>query len=166
MSSIRIPVLIVGTGFGCRIQVPAFRAAGFDVVGLVGTDAQRTAERAYANSVRCAFTDLRRAIRETGAQVVAVATPPHTHSDIVIEALSHECHVLCEKPFASDVFEARCMLEAQRRAGKICLPGNEFRFLPQRAMQPASFSDGVANMKVLDAIRHSAVLKGGVIAIG
>jgi hypothetical protein len=30
--------LVVGTGFGCRIQVPALRAAGFDVVGLVGTD--------------------------------------------------------------------------------------------------------------------------------
>jgi hypothetical protein len=43
--------LVVGTGFGCRIQVPALRASGFEVVGLVGTDRERTAERAAANAV-------------------------------------------------------------------------------------------------------------------
>jgi hypothetical protein len=37
------PALVVGTAFGCRTQVPALRAAGFDVVGLVGTDVDRTA---------------------------------------------------------------------------------------------------------------------------
>ena len=39
-------VLVVGTGFGCRIQVPALCGAGFEVVGLVGTKSSRTAERA------------------------------------------------------------------------------------------------------------------------
>ena len=39
-------VAVVGTGFGSRIHVPALRAAGFDVVVLVGTDAERTARRA------------------------------------------------------------------------------------------------------------------------
>jgi predicted dehydrogenase len=38
-----IPALVVGTGFGCRVHVPALRAAGFEVVGLVGTNAERPA---------------------------------------------------------------------------------------------------------------------------
>ena len=33
--------IVVGTGFGCRIHVPALRAAGFEVAGLVGTDPDR-----------------------------------------------------------------------------------------------------------------------------
>ena len=138
-----IPVVIVGTGFGCRIQVPAFLGAGFDVRGLVGTDEKRTRERARANGVANAFTDLGRAVAETDAQVVAVSTPPHTHSGIVLEALSHGCHVLCEKPFARDASDARRMSDAARRAGKICLLGNEFRFVPQRATMARAIAEGM-----------------------
>ena len=47
-------VLVAGTGFGCRIQVPALRAAGFEVVGLVGSNPERTKERAAANGVAAA----------------------------------------------------------------------------------------------------------------
>jgi predicted dehydrogenase len=78
MSRDKISAVVVGTGFGCRVQIPALRAAGFDVAGLVGTDAARTRERAELNDVRDAFTDLEEAIFRTGAKAVAVATPPHT----------------------------------------------------------------------------------------
>jgi len=42
----RSATFFVGTGFGVRVHVPALRAAGFDVVALVGTDADRTERRA------------------------------------------------------------------------------------------------------------------------
>ena len=48
MAATPLRALVAGTGFGCRIQVPAFRGAGYDVVGLVGADPARTAERAAA----------------------------------------------------------------------------------------------------------------------
>ena len=48
-----LKAIVVGTGFGCRIQIPALRGAGFEVVGLVGSDPSRTAERAAANVCRC-----------------------------------------------------------------------------------------------------------------
>ena len=34
----RVGVAVVGTGFGCLTHVPALRAAGFDVLALVGRD--------------------------------------------------------------------------------------------------------------------------------
>ena len=43
--------VVVGTGFGSRVHVPALRAAGFDVLALVGTDPERTARRAQ-NAMR------------------------------------------------------------------------------------------------------------------
>ena len=39
-------VVVIGTGFGCVTHVRALRAAGFDVVGLVGRDPDKTAARA------------------------------------------------------------------------------------------------------------------------
>ena len=142
MNSAALRVLIVGSGFGCRIQVPALRAAGFDVVGLVGTDAKRTAERAVANGVGQAFTDLDAAIKQTSAVAVAVATPPHTHAPLVLKAISRGCHVLCEKPFAMDAAEARTMLEAAERARVVHVLGNEFRWAPERAMVKRLIAEG------------------------
>lgn len=135
--------LVVGTGFGCRIQVPALRGAGFEVVGLVGSDPGRTAERASTNGVPASFTDLGQAIAETGAQVVAISTPPHTHAPLSIQALEAGCHVLCEKPFARDTAEARAMLAAAEKASKVHTIGNEFRFTPQRATVARAITDGL-----------------------
>jgi predicted dehydrogenase len=134
--------LVVGTGFGCRIQVPALRGAGFEVAALVGADPARTAERAAANGVPAAFTDLETAIRATGADAVAISTPPHTHADLAIAALELGCHVICEKPFARNGDEARAMLEVARKAGKVHALGNEFRFVPARAAVGRALAEG------------------------
>lgn len=137
------PALVVGTGFGCRIHVPALRAAGFEVVGLVGRDVDRTRRRAESNGVPQVFTDLDEAIARTGAKVVTVATPPHTHGSLSMTAISRGCHVLCEKPFARDTNEARAMLEAAQRAGVVHLIGHEFRWTPDRAIFARAIAEGL-----------------------
>jgi predicted dehydrogenase len=135
--------LVVGTGFGCRIQIPALLGAGFDVVGLVGQDAARTAERARANGVAASFTDLALAIDATGAQVVAISSPPHAHAALATAAFERGCHVLCEKPFAANMAEAQAMLAAAEASGKVHMMGHEFRFEPLRATVARAISEGM-----------------------
>ena len=52
-------VAVVGTGFGARVHVPALRAAGFEVVALVGTDEDRTRRRADRVGVEGAATNVK-----------------------------------------------------------------------------------------------------------
>lgn len=143
MTTAVLPAVVVGTGFGCRIHVPALRAAGFYVAALVGSNAERTARRAEAIGVRQVFTDLGEAIRRTGAVAVTIATPPRTHAALTLTAISHRCHVICEKPMASDAKEARTMLEAAEHAGVTHLLGNEFRWQPDRAIVARALADGL-----------------------
>jgi predicted dehydrogenase len=143
MSGPKVPALVVGTGFGCRIHVPALRAAGFDVVGVVGTDAERTRRRAEKSGVAQAFTDLDDAIKRTGAKVVTVATPPNTHASLTMTAILRGCHVLCEKPLAKDTSEARAMLAAAERAGVAHLVGFEFRWATERALIARAIAEGL-----------------------
>jgi predicted dehydrogenase len=153
------PALVVGTGFGCRIHVPALRAAGFEVVGLVGTDAERTRRRAASSGVPQAFTDLDEAIRRTGANVVTVATPPHTHAPLSMIAISRGCHILCEKPFARDAGEARAMLEAAQRAGIVHLVGHEFRWTPDRAIFARAIAEGlIGKPKLAIIVQYMALV--------
>ena len=88
------------------MHVPALRAAGFDVVALVGRDGERTARRAARLDVARSCTSLADALALPGVDVVAVATPPATHADLAVEAAEAGRHVICEKPFALDAVEA------------------------------------------------------------
>lgn len=137
------PVVIAGTGHGCRVHLPALRASGFNVVGLVGGNYQRTRRRAERNGVPHAFEDLDTAIATTGAVAVVVASPPTTHAELVHIALARGCHVLCEKPFARNAEEAREMLAAAEQAGVVHLLGNQFRALPERIVAADAIAGGI-----------------------
>ena len=121
-------VVVVGTGFGCLTHVRALRAAGFDVLALVGRDPDKTARRAEAVGVARACTSFDEALAVPGVVAVTVATPPNTHAPLVLRALRDGKHVLCEKPFARDATEARTMLAAAQHARVVHMLGTEFRF--------------------------------------
>jgi predicted dehydrogenase len=124
------------------VHVPALRAAGVDVVALVGTDADRTARRAERSEVPASFTDLDAALALPDVVAVTVATPPAAHAAVSIAAVDAGKHVICEKPFALDAADARRMLEAAERAGVTHLVGHEFRWAPERAVGGRAIEDG------------------------
>jgi len=138
-----IPALVVGTGFGCRVHVPALRAAGFDVVGLVGTQPDRLAKKAADAGISATFTNLDEAIAKTGAKLVTIATTPNTHGALAMQAIAQGCHVLCEKPFAIDAAEGQAMLDAAQAAGVVHMVAHEFRWLPDRALFGRAIADGL-----------------------
>ncbi|MFI5280865.1 MAG: Gfo/Idh/MocA family protein [Gemmatimonadales bacterium] len=135
--------IVIGTSFGCLTHVRALRAAGFAVRALVGRDPQRTGERARRCAIPHACTSFTAALALDGVDAVSVATPPHTHAPIVLEALAARKHVVCEKPFARDAAEARRMLAAAQAAGVVHLLGTEFRFAPAPALAARAIADGV-----------------------
>jgi predicted dehydrogenase len=132
---------VVGTGFGCITHIRALRAAGFEVTALVGRDPEKTATRAELLSVPRPATSLDAVLDE--GDVVTVATPPESHAALVLAAVEAGKHVLCEKPFALDAYEARTMLEAAEAAGVVHLLGTEFRFAPGQALLGRVVRDGV-----------------------
>lgn len=138
-----IPALVVGTGFGCRIHVPALRAAGFEVVGLVGTRPDRLEKKAAEAGVPAWFTDLDEAIAKTGAKAVTVATTPATHAELSLKAIARGCHVLCEKPFAFDAAQGQAMLSAAETEGVVHLVAHEFRWMPDRALFGRAIAEGL-----------------------
>src|SRR5437868_3218579 len=135
-------VVVVGTGFGCVTHVRALRAAGFDVKAVVGRDPVRTAERARQFGVASGCTALSDALALEGVDAVTVATPPHSHAPLVLEALAAGRHVLCEKPFARDAAEARTMLDAAEAAGVVHLLGTEFRWATGQALAARAVAEG------------------------
>jgi predicted dehydrogenase len=122
---------IIGTGWGTRVQVPAFRRAGLDVVAVAGRDAEKTRALAKKLQVEHAFTDWRDLIADDQIDLVTVVTPPFQHLEMTAAALEAGKHVLGEKPTALDAGEARQLLEiARQHSDRIALIDHELRFLP------------------------------------
>jgi predicted dehydrogenase len=134
--------VVVGTNFGCLTHVRALRAAGFEVRALVGRDPDKTTSRAERFAVPVAATNLSEALAATEAEVVVVATPPHTHAPLVLEAIEAGRHVVCEKPFATNADEAGTMLDAAKAAGIVHLLGTEFRWGTGQAMMARLVHEG------------------------
>ena len=157
--------IVVGTGFGARIHVAALRAAGIDVCALVGRDAERTSRRAERAGVRVAETSLTAAIERArdGATdaplVVTIATPPDSHASLALEAVSHGCHVICEKPFTMNAEEALRLADAVEEARVIGVVGHEFRWAPERATVARVIAGGmIGEPRLFASVNHIGLL--------
>jgi predicted dehydrogenase len=134
--------VVVGTGFGLFTHVRALRGAGIEVRAIVGRNRERTALRAAPLDIPLATDRLSEALEDPAIGLVTVATPPHAHYAPVMEAIAAGRHVMCEKPFAKDLAQARRMLEAADRAGIVHALGAEFRFDSAQALLRRVVRDG------------------------
>ena len=134
--------VVVGTGFGLFTHVRALREAGFEVRAIVGRNREKTAQRAAPLNIPLATDSLDEALADPAIQLVTVATPPHAHYTPVMQAIAAGRAVMCEKPFAKDLAQAREMLDAAEKAGVIHALGAEFRFDSAQALLRRVVQDG------------------------
>ena len=112
----RLGWAVVGCGWVARdFVIPAILASrnGCLVAACDRSDAALSA--VPGDCVRTA--DLSEALRTPGVDAVYVATPNHAHRPVVESAAAAGKHVLCEKPMAATLADARAMVTACRRAG-------------------------------------------------
>jgi len=74
------------------------------------------------------YLDLDAFFAERSADLVVISSPIHFHCTQTCQALSHGANVLCEKPLAATVQEARQMMEAEQKSGKFVVIGYQWSF--------------------------------------
>jgi len=125
-----VRVGIVGLGWG-QLQLEAFRRVrGVEVAALCDRDAARVHELAQRYKIAHAFTDARELIAQRDVQLVSIATPPDTQSEVTRAALDAGKHVICEKPLGLDAAEARALCELAREQSVVHAVDFEMRYLP------------------------------------
>lgn len=124
MSKITLPIKVVLAGCGGISRAWLSYAANhpdLEFVGLVDLYPESAANRREEfglNSARIG-SDLGEMLTATTPDVVFDCTVPEAHPAVTIEALQHGCHVLGEKPLAPSLAEARKMIQAAEKCGKI-----------------------------------------------
>lgn len=129
-----IRIAIFGNGFARTTILPCLRhVEGARVVGIASPSIDRARETATAFGIPVAAAEHREILASCSPDLVFVATPPHRHREMAIDALRAGCHVVCEKPTALDAGESRAMRDAARASGgRLAWIDHELRFLPTR----------------------------------
>ncbi|WP_442935035.1 Gfo/Idh/MocA family protein [Micromonospora sp. CPCC 205558] len=119
---------------------------------ICGRDTAKVADAADRLGWDAYTTDWRDLINRDDIDVVDICTPGDSHAEIALAALAAGKHVLCEKPLANTVEEARAMTAAAdvaRAAGARSMCGFNYRRVPAVTMMRQLVADGR-----LGVIRH------------
>ena len=87
-------------------------------------------------------TDWRKVVIRDDIDLVSIAAPNYLHKEIATEAAKHGKHVLCEKPLANNLNDAREMLAAIEKAGVKHCCGYSYRFTPSLALARQLVQEG------------------------
>jgi predicted dehydrogenase len=122
------------------------------MVAICGRNESSVADAAARLGWEEYATDWRELVRRDDIDVIDVCTPGDSHAEIAIAALAAGKHVLCEKPLANSVGEARRMVAAAdraRAAGVRTMCGFNYRRVPAVTLMRQLIADGR-----LGVVRH------------
>lgn len=120
----RVRLGMVGGGEGAFIGAVHRIAARLDdrfelVAGVLSSDAERAQRSADAIGLPRRYPDFNEmakaeAARHDGIEAVAIVTPNHLHAKPAIAFLEQGIHVICDKPLATTLVDARAIAAAAR----------------------------------------------------
>ena len=129
-----IRVGVIGTGFGAAVHIPALKhLPDFEVAAVCSRRAERARAAAAEHDIPTVCNDFRDLVSDRDIDAVVIAAPPYLHHQMTLAALEAGKHVLCEKPMARNLAEARDMAKMADRAGVAAMVNHQFRFLPLRS---------------------------------
>ena len=126
-----IKAAVVGTGFIGVVHVEALRRLGAEVTGIVGSSAERAAEKARTAGLPAPYPSFDAMLADPAVEVVHLTTPNHLHFDQVRAVLAAGKHVVCEKPLAMNSEETAELLRLAEESGLVHAVNFNIRFYAQ-----------------------------------
>ena len=136
--------------------LPALREVGHEAVVVVGSDGERTARYAARHGIGRGTTSIEEAL--SGVDAVYVSTTNERHAAGVHAAVGAGCHVLCEKPLATSLDQARAMVDAAAGAGVVMATNHHLRNSPVIRTLRGLVADGTLGRVLGVRVAHTSLL--------
>lgn len=120
---------------------PSGRRLDGDLSDVMGNVGGQEPIRLDMDSV-AAYRDLEAFLQRKDLSAISVCTPTRTHAAIVLKALKMGHNVICEKPLARSVVEARTIADGVASASGLFMPAMCLRFWPEWAWLKDAIESG------------------------
>ncbi len=130
LKTIKIGIIGCG-GIANNKHMPALkRIKGVEMVAFCDIIPERAekAAKQFGTQDAKTYTDYKELLKDETIDVIHVLTPNRSHSFITVDALEAGKDVMCEKPMAINSIEAKKMVDAAKRTGKLLTIGYQNRF--------------------------------------
>lgn len=120
---------LIGCGFFAMNQLHGWaEAKGAAITALCDQDAARLNAAGDRFGIAARYTDAAEMIARENLDFVDIATTVGSHRPLVEMAAGHGLHVICQKPLAETMTDARAMVKAMDCAGKLFMVHENFRW--------------------------------------
>jgi predicted dehydrogenase len=134
---------ILGLGEGRSTISAALQSNKLRLKMICDKDLELCRKRADEFKMYDYTTEYDEMLNDKDIDIIAIYTPDHLHGEHVKQALLHGKHVVCTKPFITDLSVATDLIELQRKAGKKVFVGQSSRFFEPYKKQRKDFEQGV-----------------------
>lgn len=125
-------IAIIGAGGIVNdAHLPAYRQAGFKVVGIADQSRAAVQKTAARWQIPFATTDAKELLEHDGVQVVDIAIPDRGRLELVEAAASRGLHLLIQKPLSASLSTAAQMVKIAEQAGVKLAVNQNARWCPQ-----------------------------------
>lgn len=124
-----IKVGIVGTGGISRLHANGYKKCP-DVEIKAISDISEAHSKRFAEDygIKNIYTDYKEMLKDDEIEAISICTPNALHAPVAIAAFEAGKHVICEKPISTNAEDARAMVAAGKKSGKIFMMGFNNRF--------------------------------------
>lgn len=113
-----IGVGVIGTGgVGEKLLRTFHQHPEVEVRAICDVNQERLAQLSQELSSVAGYTDYRQLLEQDDLDLIYLGVPPKLHHPIAMDILNSKKHILCEKPLANSLAEAKELLAAAQEAG-------------------------------------------------
>src|SRR4051794_702663 len=127
---------LIGCGFFARNHLNAWRdVGGAGIAAVCDLDPARARAYAAGGEIAGVYAAPGGMLRSERLDFVDIVAPPAAHRELVELAAAQRVNVICQKPLALSLADARAMVDACRSAGVRFMVHENFRWqTPLRAL--------------------------------
>jgi predicted dehydrogenase len=147
---------ILGLGEGRSTMAAALASKRYELRTICDRNEALCQQRAKEFDFQQYTTTYQQMLDDPEIDVIAIYTPDHLHAEHIREALLHDKHVVCTKPFLDDLSKAKELLQLQEQRGKKVFVGQSSRFFEPAMRQRKDFEAGLlGELITIEAYYHA-----------
>lgn len=140
-------------------MIAAVRASGHDVVAITSGSAERARAYAHEHGIARAHESLESLLADPAVEAVYISSTNEKHCAQVLAAAAAGKHVLCEKPLALTVADARRMVNACGAAGVVMGTNHHLRNAATHRALRDLVQQGAIGQPLFARIHHAVYLR-------
>ena len=147
---------ILGLGEGRSTISAALNSDQIDLLQICDINEELGRNRMKEFGIDCYSNSYQQMLDNPEIEAIAIYTPDHLHAEHVKQALLHNKHVVCTKPFIDNLKDAKGLLELAEKSNKHVFVGQSSRFFEPMSQQRKDYDQGlIGELITIESYYHA-----------